>query len=90
MKLFENGESVNALLELHYKQMDLVYPAIMLFEAVISHGVVARVIWTSVPEKAPAQVSPYEQSIIQPAICVNVKKSVNENVTPVPPWIYGV
>ena len=44
MKLFENGESVKALLELHYKHMDLVYPAIMLFEAVISHGVVARVI----------------------------------------------
>ena len=78
MKLFENGESVKALLELHYKHIDLVYPVIMLFEALITHGVVERVIWTSVPEKAPAQVFPYEQSILQPAICVNVKKSVYE------------
>ena len=35
------------------------------------------------------QVSPYEQSTIQPAIGVNVKKSVYENVKPVPPWTYG-
>ena len=67
-----------ALFEMQFKHIDLKYPSMMLFEAVISHGEVAKAIKTSVSVKTPAQVSPYEQSTIQPAIGVNVKKSVYE------------
>ena len=58
LKEFSNGRS--ALLEVHFKHIDFVYPEYKLFEAVISQGVVAKVKSTSdaVPEYVVPQVSP--------------------------------
>ena len=84
VKGFSNGR---ALFEVHRKHIDFEYPPDQLFEAVISQGVVGKVTKTSdaVPVNVDPQVSPQEQSIVQPAIGVKVKKSVYEYQTPAPP-----
>ena len=55
-----NGDFVRALFDIHCKQRSFEYPGILVFEAVISHGVVGKVTYTSiaVPVKADPQVSP--------------------------------
>ena len=57
---FVNGDFVRALFDIHCKQRSFEYPGILVFEAVISHGVVGKVTSTSkaVPVKAAPQVSP--------------------------------
>ena len=53
---FSNGRG--ALFEVHFKHKDFEYPADMVFEAVISQGVVGKVIATFVSVNVAPQVSP--------------------------------
>ena len=53
---FSNGRG--ASFEVHCKHIDFEYPADMVFEAVISQGVVAKVTTTSIPLNVDPQVSP--------------------------------
>ena len=53
---FSNGGG--ALFEVHFKHKDFEYPADMIFEAVISQGVVDKVIATFVSVNDTPQVSP--------------------------------
>ena len=57
---FVNGDFVRALFDIHCKQRSFEYPGILVFEAVISHGVVSKETYTStaVPVKAAPHVSP--------------------------------
>lgn len=85
MKEFENGLS-KALFEVHYKHSGFEYPIIVVTDALISQGSTKFVTKTSGPDKEGApQLSPYEQSKVQPAIGVNMKKSVNKYLISIPP-----
>ena len=57
---FVKGDFVRALFDVHSKQRSFEYPGILVFEAVISHGVVSKETYTStaVPVKAAPHVSP--------------------------------